>query len=92
MLTKKHKYKNNVRSAWLVSISMSSKSLKSCQQKRRKRDANEVRFHREVGASLVLSKDGGISVDMAAMKCRRSGGYEKETNYKVPLATNNLAG
>lgn len=45
--------------------------------------------------SLVLSKDGGISVtynDMAVMKCRRSRGYEKETNYKVPPATNNLAG
>lgn len=43
---------------------------------------------------LVLSKDAGISVtygDMAVMKCRRRRGYEKETNYKVPLATNNLA-
>lgn len=45
--------------------------------------------------SPVLSKDGGTSVrygNMTVMKCRRSRGYEKETNYKVPLATNNLAG
>lgn len=85
MLTKKHKYKNSVR----LNVAQIFKNLPIEQKKR---NANEVRFHQEVEASLVLSKDGGCSVDLAVMKCRRSRGYEKETNYKVPLATNNLAG